>query len=63
MVGTRSHSAKKTETKSDVVMHYQPKSDNNRDESNEQNSQDSEVQEIGNQNLPLVTENGFSESN
>jgi hypothetical protein len=35
MVGTRSQSAKKTETKSDVVMHDQAKSDTNRDESNE----------------------------
>ena len=62
MVGTRSQSAKKTETKSDVVRHDQAKSDTNRDESNEKNSQDSEVQEIGNQNLPLVTENGFRDS-
>jgi uncharacterized small protein (DUF1192 family) len=77
MVGTRSQSAKKTETlsdeqrdkraKSDVVVHDQPESDangngkngNEKQESTEQNAQDSEDQEIGNRNLPLVTENGL----
>jgi hypothetical protein len=53
--------------KSDVVVHDQPESDangngkngNEKQESTEQNAQDSEDQEIGNRNLPLVTENGL----
>jgi hypothetical protein len=35
------------------------KNGNEKQESTEQNAQDSEDQEIGNRNLPLVTENGL----
>jgi hypothetical protein len=62
---TQSDEQRDKRAKSDVAVHDQPESDangngkngNERQESTEHNAQDREDQEVGNRNLPLVTEN------
>ena len=64
MNGARSHGKQGRDAESDLALHDQSKSDvgeNEKQEPFEQNARGDEDQEAGNQDLQLVTKNGFQD--